>query len=68
MPTYCFELFKMILVPFLILFILNVGFYVYFNEKISVVGIIISLIVAVYFLMTCIWIIYLLSVLEPKHG
>lgn len=47
MPTYCFELFKMILVPFLILFILNVGFYVYFNEKISVVGIIISLIVAV---------------------
>ena len=34
------------------------GCYVYFNKKISVAGIIISLIVAIYFLMTCIWIIY----------
>lgn len=58
MPTLHIELFKIILVPFLILFILNVGCYVYFNKKISVAGIIISLIVAVYFLMTCIWIIY----------
>ena len=58
MPTLHIELFKIILVPFLILFILNVGCYVYFNKKISIAGIIISLIVAVYFLMTCIWIIY----------